>query len=392
MSREHDKRLRNSSAEKPPPEGFSGLGEAMPDAEGESLDLRAGQHKQELVRSPRVAPLSVNETMSRYKKSQAQKFSEHTPEAQETRNAEAASVNAQTNDASQPNPFPQGSDAFFDEPVSFGESKRKRGKKPKKADKAKVDSTAPLNVEHQPPKGRLFGANTVAVENLLSVEEHPEAESKPSERIFMEKDSPLSHERPSSFQQERSRLGHNRSPIVPAISATPKRRKSDYYKGNPPAPTNENQTSQNATFENSQQTSRLVHENAANPDSISVSDSVKTPDIQIDNLQDIGAGSDATSNDSDVSASPPTFVIGEEHRTLKPPTGSKEDSTFNDNSGENSDKQTSANSSGNDNGSSKTVPANGKLKFEGDVSATPAKIPASPDSTKTGKKLKKSRA
>lgn len=144
MPREHNP--RKSSAGKPPPDGFNERGDAMPSVDGESIDLRAGPHRQELGRSPRDASSSANETMSHYKKSQAQKFAEHASKPHEIPRADASL------DTVEPNPVLQGSVAALDEPASFGSAKRGR-KKPRKT---KATDGVVSQVEQPPPNNTPF--------------------------------------------------------------------------------------------------------------------------------------------------------------------------------------------------------------------------------------------
>ena len=90
MSLEHDKRARKPPAPEATPEGLEKPGKIIEAADIGDLDIRSGQKRVELGRNPRGESVSVSETITRYKKKQARRFAEHSPDSKrETRGTDA---------------------------------------------------------------------------------------------------------------------------------------------------------------------------------------------------------------------------------------------------------------------------------------------------------------
>ena len=232
MPRGHDNRPRSPSSRKPP-EGFNERNETLLDAGNEDLDLRAGQHRLEMGRSPRDASSSVNETIARYKKTQAQKFSDQTPEAREARK-KAQSMDTPATDAFQSYWDSAGDLPTLDTDAPFGAGDQiKRGGKGNK-NKAKKDALDKLNSADDDAALHAeteFFAEADGSRKKKQSHDHSLTEAQPKSEAPLDgetsvKDGTLLHDRGSRLTHERSgQLQHKRSQAKQADSV---RRKPSY--------------------------------------------------------------------------------------------------------------------------------------------------------------------
>jgi len=163
------------------------------DAENLDLDLRAGQHKMELGRSPRDEPLSVNKYNSRYKKAQAQKFSEHTPET-EAPYADALPTEAGANPVSHDTAVP----------------------------------VAPVTFDDADPMHEVFSDMWPKLKTPLSNVKAKTQAVLPSSENSADDNSPSQAREPRGTQERQHQLQHNRTSIA---SSTSVRHKPDYTGG-----------------------------------------------------------------------------------------------------------------------------------------------------------------
>jgi len=191
MPRERGKKrsLRKRSARKPLVGDLLEPNDSISDSDigADGLDLRDDQHKQELGRNPRSVSRSVDDSLSRYKKAQAQKFSEHTPEADDAHNEEVISTNTLTIDAGQPNLSTQGSASVFDDSSS--------------------QSAEPQSLNDKST-------------DMFSHEDRQTV--KPPRSDTLTKDNVLSHKRPSVLKQKRGRPSHKHTSPTPITSLATK--------------------------------------------------------------------------------------------------------------------------------------------------------------------------
>ena len=223
MLREQSRRSHKLNTAKPPSDGD------VTGVEGEVLDLRAGQHKLGLGSNPRDILSPATNPANRYKKAQAQKFSEHTPEAREARNAEL--LDTSPFNTEQPNPTPWGSAVNSTADRVVGEIKKSRGRKNKNA-KMQTTAAKTTTERHQAPRNMPSvdsGASDKPTVNQR--DEQPKTHEPSPENFSTSKDSALSHAHTSALEHKQpSQLRHGHPPIASATSTSKIRRKQKYGK------------------------------------------------------------------------------------------------------------------------------------------------------------------
>jgi murein DD-endopeptidase MepM/ murein hydrolase activator NlpD len=191
------------------------------------LDLRAGQQKVEFGRNPRGEPLSVNESITRYKEAQARRFAEHAPgQREEARGADSAGESPHINSTGGILPLASVQEASVVPPgtdrITAAVEMEVRVKDRRGADNQ-------LNFKDQ-------AADTPP--DAPAQAEQPQARDALPEAAPPDRNT-LSHDRiPRAVQERPGQLQYSRAPIVPVTTPVKKQKYSgdtEYKPGGTPA-------------------------------------------------------------------------------------------------------------------------------------------------------------